>query len=179
VRGTVAGLASPHPLGEQLPALFLADAFAQQLCAGLDEVLAPIVSTLDSWPAYLDPATAPEDMLGWLASWLGVTLDENQSVAGRREVLSFAVDLLARRGTMSGLRDAISAYLDVEADISEPGGTLWSLNPGTLLPGSSSGELVVRIRVQDRSSMDVRRVDAVIAAQLPAGVRYRVEVLGA
>ncbi len=178
MRGTATGLQSPHPLGDQLPALFLADAFAQQLCAGLDEVLAPILATLDCWPAYLDPSTAPEDMLGWLAGWLGLTLDENEPAARRRELLAYGVDLLARRGTVSGLRDALRAYLAVEADISEPGGTGWSMIPGSPLPGLATGELLVRVTVDDPASMDVRRIDAVVAAALPAGVRHRVELIG-
>ena len=48
---------SPHPLGATLPALYLDDVFAQNLCASLDEVLAPAISVLDCFPAYLDPRT--------------------------------------------------------------------------------------------------------------------------
>jgi hypothetical protein len=47
MRGTVPGLASPHPLGGTLPALYADDSFAQRLCDGLDEVLAPVLATLD------------------------------------------------------------------------------------------------------------------------------------
>lgn len=179
MRGTVPGLASPHPLGEQLPALFLPDAFAQQLCAGLDEVLAPILATLDSWPAYLDPLTAPDDSLGWLAGWLGLTLDENQPESRRRDLLAAGVDLLSRRGTISGLRDAVRAYLDLEVEISEPGGSQWATAPGSPLPGRAGGELIVRVRVVDPTAIDVRRLDAVVDAVVPAHIRYHVEVLGA
>ena len=54
------------PLGAILPSMNREDPFAQQLCAGLDEVLAPVVMSLDAFPAYLDLATAPADMLRWL-----------------------------------------------------------------------------------------------------------------
>ena len=40
-------------------------------CGALDEVLAPVLSTLDNLPAYLDVATTPDDLLPWLAAWLG------------------------------------------------------------------------------------------------------------
>lgn len=177
MRGTIEGLASPHPLGGQLPAMFLADPFAQQLCAALDEVLAPVLATLDSFPAYLDPATAPEDDLAWLAGWLGMTVDNNQPEGRRRDLVAAGVELLSRRGTVQGLRDAIRAYLDLEVDISEPGGAHWSSTSGTPLPGTRGGELVVRVPVTDPASFDVRRLDAVVAAVVPAHVRFRVEVV--
>ena len=47
--------AQPAPIGEQLPALYADDDFAQRFTAGLDTVLAPVFSTLDNLPAYLDP----------------------------------------------------------------------------------------------------------------------------
>ena len=61
MRGTVDGSPSPLPLAATLPAMLREDPFAQQLCAGLDEVLAPVLLTLDGFAAYLDVATAPQD----------------------------------------------------------------------------------------------------------------------
>ena len=61
MRGALPGLTPPFPLGETLPAVYRDKEFTQLLCQGLDEVLAPVLATLDSLPAYLDPATAPGD----------------------------------------------------------------------------------------------------------------------
>ncbi len=182
MRAGLAGLISPHPLGDTLPAVYLADHFVQQLCGGLDEVLAPVLATLDSWDAHLDPATAPEDSLGWLAGWLGLSLDENQSTQRRRDLVATGVRLLSRRGTVDGLREALDAYLDVDSqgmavEISDPGGISWSDEPGAPLPGSAGGELLVAIRVADPQALDIRRVDAVVRAFLPAAVRHRIELL--
>jgi hypothetical protein len=55
----VAGLATPHPLADTLPALLREDPFARELCASFDEVLAPALLTLDTFADYLDPATTP------------------------------------------------------------------------------------------------------------------------
>ena len=150
---------------------------AQQLCAGLDEVLAPVISTLDSFPAYLDPTTAPPDLLAWLARWLGLTIDDNQPEQRQRDLISSGVDLLAQRGTLAGLRQAIRLYLDIEVHLQDPGGHRWSENPGARLPGSADGELVVRVRSADYPDLDVRRLEAVIDFSVPAHVRYRVEVV--
>ena len=57
MRGLVPDLISPHPLGSTLPVVFREDDFTQRFCAGLDDVLAPVIATLDSLPAYFDPAT--------------------------------------------------------------------------------------------------------------------------
>ena len=74
MRGIVPGLASPHPIGGTLPGLYADDSFAQRLCEGLDELLAPVLATLDCLPAYLDPGTAPLDLLEWLAGWVGIAV---------------------------------------------------------------------------------------------------------
>ena len=180
-RKAVPGLASPHPIGESLPAIYLADPFTQLLCDGLDDVLAPVLSTLDCLPAYLDPTTAPADALGWLASWLGVSLDAHLSQARSREVVAHGVERTGRRGTTAGLRDAVADAFENLADaddieIIEPGGAQWSLTPGSPLPGEPDGELVVRLHVADPATVDQRRLDAVVGANKPAEIRHRVEV---
>ena len=55
MRGLVPGLASPHPLGPALPAIYQEDDFAQSFLTAFDDVLAPIFSTVDNFPACLDP----------------------------------------------------------------------------------------------------------------------------
>ena len=97
MRGTVPGLASPHPLGETLPALYAEDSFAQRLCQGLDEVLAPLLSTLDCLPAYLDPATAPADLVEWLAGWVGVAIAPGMPEKRRRQLVAAAARLYVWR----------------------------------------------------------------------------------
>src|SRR3954447_10583514 len=114
MRGLIAGQRNPLPVGDGLPSVLLTDKVVTQFCSGLDEVLAPIVCTLDSWPAYLDPDTTPRDMLAWLGSWLGVTLDARQSAEQQREVLRRSVRLLRWRGTLRGLREAVALVAGVE-----------------------------------------------------------------
>jgi phage tail-like protein len=175
----VPGLASPHPLGQTLPSLYRDDHFAQNLCAGLDEVLAPIIATLDSLPAYLDPGTAPDDMLGWLAGWMGIVLDGHQSAERQRELVQVGVELLQWRGTARGVRAAVGALFDTVPEIVESGGASWSAEPNSALPGSPQTELLVRLGVSDPEGFDVRRLEALVAMIKPAHVPHRVEVFGA
>jgi phage tail-like protein len=178
MRGLVPGLASPYPLGGTLPALYRDDVFAQNLCEGLDEVLAPIIATLDSLPAYLDPATAPDDMLNWLAGWMGIVLDGHQTAERQRELVQEGVDILHWRGTARGVRSAVGALFDGPIEIIESGGAGTSLDSGSALPGTDRAELIVRLGVNDIDGFDVRRLDAIVAMVKPAHVPHSVEVFG-
>lgn len=177
-RGLVPGLASPYPIGETLPGVFRGDSFTQRWCAALDEVLAPIVATLDSFPAYLDPATAPEDLLPWLAGWMGIALDGHQSAERQRELVQIGVELLQWRGTARGIRSAVRALFDLDPELVESGGTATSPQPGTALPGGDRPELLVRLRVPNPDEFDVRRLDALVDMAKPAHLPHRVEITG-
>ena len=117
------GLASPYPLGQTLPSLYRDDVFAQNLCDGLDEVLAPIIATLDSLPAYLDPGTVPDDMLGWLAGLDGDRAGRApERGAATRTGPDRASSLLQWRGTARGVAAAVDALFEVTPEIVESGG---------------------------------------------------------
>jgi phage tail-like protein len=177
MRGTIAGLPTPHPLGPALPALYQEDGFAQAMLAALDEVLAPVVSTLDNLDSYFDPHLTPDDFLTWLGSWVGIAIDETWSMARRREVVARAVDLYRLRGTAVGLGQQVEIYTGGTVEIVENGGTAWSIDPGGELPGSPKPLLVVRVRVDDPKSIDPLRLDALVAAAKPAHVEHRVEIV--
>jgi phage tail-like protein len=179
MRGMVPGLATPYPLGDMLPALYREDYFTQNLCGGLDVVLAPIIATLDSLPAYLDPATAPDDMLGWLAGWMGIVLDGHQSAERQRELVQAGVELLQWRGTVRGVRAAVGALFDGRPEIIESGGVAHSVEPGAALPGTTRPELLVRLGVHDPESFDIRRLEALVDMAKPAHIPHRVEVFAA
>jgi phage tail-like protein len=177
MRGTIAGLASPHPLGPALPALYQDDDFAQAMLAALDEVLAPVVNTLDNLDSYFDPHLTPDDFLTWLGSWVGIAIDETWSVERRREVVARAVELYRLRGTAVGLGQQVEIYTGGAVEIVENGGTAWSIDPGGELPGSPKPLLVVRVRVDDPKAIDALRLDALVAAAKPAHVEHRVEIM--
>jgi phage tail-like protein len=179
MRGSVAGLANPHPLGPSLPALYQDDTFAQSFLAALDEVLAPVINTLDNLDSYLDPYLTPDDFLSWLGTWVAIAIDDEWSVERRREAVARATELYRLRGTAAGLGQQIEIYTSGTVEIIENGGTAWSIDPGGELPGSAKPLVVVRVRVDDPKSVDADRVDALVAAAKPAHVEHRVEIVKA
>ncbi|WP_097886474.1 phage tail protein I [Streptomyces sp. st140] len=180
-RAAVPGLPSRYPIGELLPALYADDDLAQRFTAGLDTVLAPVLSTLDNLPAYVDPALAPADFLPWLASWVGVEADPAWPVELRRAVVARAVELHRWRGTRRGLVERLRLVCGVHAEVRDGGGATWWAEPGAALPPPPTGELLVRVwpvRAADGvDAVDAHRVLEVATASCPVHLTCRVEVL--
>lgn len=178
MRGSIAALPNPHPFGPSLPALYQEDDFTQAFLAALDEVLAPVIQTLDNLDTYFDPYLTPDDFLSWLGTWVAIAIDDQWSVERRREAVARAVELYRLRGTAVGLGRQIEIYTGGTVEIVENGATAWSIDPGGELPGSPKPLVVVRVRVDDPKSIDVSRVDALVAAAKPAHVEHKVEIVG-
>lgn len=175
MRGTVDGLVTPHPLGDLLPALYHQDALAQALCASLDEVLAPVIGTLDNLPAYLDLATTPDDLVPWLSRWVGMPVQAPMPVARLRELLQSAVDLQGWIGTTRGVQLSLEALCGATAVVEESGGSAWSSDPHAPLPGDPVPSVTVRVSGPGHQ-LEPDRVESVVAAVIPAHVLRRVEV---
>ena len=179
MRQLIPGLDSPHALGLMLPAVYQEDEFSQRLASAFDEVLAPIIATLDSLEAYLDPRLAPDDFVVWLAEWVGLLVDENWTSALTRDLVARAVELYQWRGTAEGLARLVEVYAGARPEITESGGVAWSAAPGVDAPGVAEPSLVVRVPVPDPSRVDMRRLESIVTAATPAHVPYTVEVVSA
>lgn len=176
MRGTLDGAVSPLPLSTTLPTMLREDPFAQQLCAGLDEVLAPVLMSLDAFSAYLDLSTAPADLLPWLGYWLGMDVDPDEDLDLQRQLLASASDLHAIRGTRRGIELALEAALGVDVQVSETGGCVWTTQPGTALPGEPRPAIVVSVDSTEDDPIDAERLDALVGQIKPAHVLHRVQV---
>ena len=177
-RGPVPELASPHPLGERLPALYLEDSFTQRVLQAMDEVLAPVLACLDNLDAYLDPNLAPEDFVQWLTGWLGLGLDESWPLASRRASLVEATALYRVRGTAAGLAAYLELLTGTQVEITDSGGAAHSTVPDAPFPGSPTPELVVRLRAPAGvPAVDRALLDSLVAAAKPAHVVHRLEVV--
>jgi phage tail-like protein len=129
-----------HRLPGHLPRSWSRDEAAADF---LQRYLAPaegMVHELDERAAQrallVDPATTPQEALGWLASFAGLVLDRRWSEAARRTLVAEAYRLFRRRGTPAALRRILEIYLGYEPAFIEQ----WQLRgiPGGVL-GAAAG----------------------------------------
>lgn len=183
MRGAIPGLPVPAPMGQSLPAVYLDDDFTQRLTHALDQVLAPVLLTLDCMVYYFDPAICPEDMLHWIAGWVGLTVDDSWTPQQRREMVTNAVRLHRWRGTVRGLVDHARLVAGVEVEVSDSGGCAWSAVSGGTLPGRREpGVEIVVTAGGDGAPVDRDRLRALVAdavpAHLPVCIRYQSDATG-
>ncbi len=96
---------------------------------------------------YFDPRSTPArplrqgetDFLSWLASWLGLSLQNNWPIAKRRRLVRQAHRLFALRGTPEGMKLAIELYAGVRPQILE----LFKLRRWIFVNGSRLGDASV------------------------------------
>ena len=119
IDATPATVSVRRHLRDGVPDIYRRDAFARRdqpppfvmrLLQALEEVLDPIVATLDSLPAHLNVDLAPEHALAGLATWLGVDEVESLPADQRREAVRRAGELARLRGTAAGLQLALSLF---------------------------------------------------------------------
>lgn len=182
MRGTVAGLSSPHPMGAGLPAMYSEDEFAQAITAACDEVLAPILSVLDNLESYLDPLLAPPDFVAWLGSWVATTPVTLTDVPDDqlRAAVAATGGQLRRVGTTAAIAATVALAAGVavdDVDVADSGGVAWSQDPAAALPGQPAPLLAVRVRVVDPATVDTSAVQAALTAAKPAHVPHTFTVV--
>ena len=96
-----------------------AGAFLQRYLAMLAGALTELDRRAVLRQVLLDAEAAPVEVLPWLASFLGLTLDERWSEAARRRAIREAVSLFRFRGTVPGLSRFIEIVLGVRPIIIE------------------------------------------------------------
>jgi len=176
---------TPHPLADELPGLFADDDFIGRWCAGLDQVLAPVLVALDCLDAYTDPRLTPDDFVEWLSGWVGIARDSAWPTTRQRALIEHAVELYRWEGTARGLRAHVALLTGHDAEVSDSGGVAWSAVPDGPLPGSPTPALTVRVRAPGAAgaptdgepAISVDTVDAVVGAARPAHVPHRVELV--
>jgi phage tail-like protein len=176
--GTRAGTPVRYPIVDFLPALLQEDDLLVRWTAGLDQVLAPVVGTLDCLDAYLDPWLTPPDLLLWLADWVGAHLDENWPVQRQRAMVAGAAALHRMRGTPAGLRAALELASGGEVELAESAGVSFSTRPHPTGAPVPPARLHVRVRVDDPDQVSRSALEELTRAAVPAHVRTTLEVLG-
>jgi phage tail-like protein len=104
-----------HDLLRRLPKTYSRDAnvasFLRRYLAVFDGTLGDLEARADARDVLLDPQATPEEALPWLASFLGLALDERWPLPARRELIVEVPQLWRERGTVTGLSRFLELYL--------------------------------------------------------------------
>lgn len=175
-RGVVPGLRSPFPLERQLPAMLADDQFTSRFLAALDEVIAPAISVIDCFDAYLDPLTAPTDMLRYMGAWLLATIDDAWTEDSLRRDVSDAHLRSKWGGTARGLRDRLMPHEVSALRIKESGSTIMSAVPTdpASWPEAPEPTVTLTITPRDKGKQEVARVTRIALGLVPAHVSLKV-----
>lgn len=174
-RGPVPGLPTDRSSYlKHLPAIYSTDDFIGRFLLIFESILSPLDRTVDNLHHYFDARLTPPDFLPWLASWLGLVLDERWPEAQRRELIRSAVDLYEWRGTRRGLAEFIRLYTGCPAEIVEHGPN------GKAASGANPEDafrFTVRIVTPNPASVDRAMVQSIIDVEKPAHAGYTLEVV--
>ncbi|MEO0541887.1 MAG: phage tail protein [Cyanobacteria bacterium P01_A01_bin.105] len=89
---------------ERLPDIYRNVDFVGRFLKIAETAFEPTTDILDHLWAYLDPLTAPQAMLPFLAHWVGWAFDGPLSLAQQRALIRYAMEIYRWRGTRRGLR---------------------------------------------------------------------------
>jgi phage tail-like protein len=176
-----------------LPAIYQEEDFVSRFLKIFEQAFEPSVQTLDALWAHLDPLTAPEALLPFLASWVAWPMDSRWNTTRQRYLIRQAVELYRWRGTRRGLRLYLHLYTDLplddhltqEADkhisIEEIFGQGFvfgqtHLGQDSMLGGGRPYHFIVRLRCEENSRIDERLVREVIEREKPAFCTYDLHI---
>jgi phage tail-like protein len=180
-------------LRQAIPAVYQEDPLFMLLCAAFDDLMAPLVTAVDCFDAYLDPYLAPTDFLPWLAALIGYQGSVRHGTDDERARIAGAVRDHTRRGTALGLREAAARAAGVpleQVELDDPGGTRWSTVPGAAsgdwppisaqMSGNTNANATVRVSalVPSGAQRDSQKVLAAVRAAIEeaAGVHCGIAV---
>ncbi|WP_199464507.1 phage tail protein [Acaryochloris thomasi] len=154
-----------------------------------EEAFDPVVNSFSSMWANLDPLTAPQSLLPFLAHWVDWPLDAQLSLTQQRRLIRRAVEIYRSRGTRKGLRFYLHLYTGLPLDeemsreedksisITEPSGQgcllgVAQMGVDTVLGGGKAYHFEVRLRCEPDYPIDEQLVRRIIEQEKPAFCTY-------
>jgi phage tail-like protein len=174
-----------------LPAIYREVDFIGRFLKIFEQAFEPMIQSLEVMWAHLDPLTAPEALLPFLAHWVGWQHEPLWEVKQQRRLIRRAVELYRWRGTRKGLRlylhwftglplDEEAAELDKHIMITEPFGAAFILSDavlgeGAVLGGGQAYHFSVRLRFDEnypQGAIDESLIRKIIDQERPAFCTY-------
>jgi hypothetical protein len=145
---------------------------------GLDELIAPVISVLDSFDAYLDPQIAPLDMVRYMGGWVLASMDDVWTEEIVRRDVSRAAYRAKWAGTERALHDRLVPYEVRDLTVVDPGGTMVETAPTDPSSWHDPDEFVVVLKVTPKTAgaAEIERIERIARTVVPAHVSVRVTV---
>jgi len=167
---------------QYLPAFYREDDFTGRFLNIFEDILKPIEGIVDNLAFYFEPGTTTQSFLPWLASWMGLVLDERWPEAKRRELIKSMTELYRWRGTKRGLSEYLRVYTGIMPQITEhiPATQLkTNTNPGVNEARGTEDQahcFTVILEVPDISTIDADIVRSIIESEKPAHTTYILQI---
>lgn len=174
---------TPAPAGRsgwllgQLPAVMRRDPVLGGFVRGFEEIGDGLRDQIDDIEYELDIDLASSEMLSFLASWLGVSIDAAVLASddarlrdAQRRLIRAVGKALVWRGTAHGVEILLEALTDSRVTVSDSGGVFGA---GDSLPAATD-EVVVEI--DHLGSLTRQQVLAFLDDELPVGTRVELRV---
>ncbi|MDJ0632709.1 MAG: phage tail protein [Xenococcaceae cyanobacterium MO_188.B29] len=179
----------PHSLYlDFLPAIYREVDLIGRLLKVFEQAFEPTVNALEVMWAYLDPLTAPESLLPFLAHWVGWELLSTIPLERQRYLIRHAISIYRWRGTKKGLRFYLHLYtgLPLDEDLPErekhicieeavgAGFVLGQANLGedAVLGGGRPYHFTVRLRSSSDKPLDETLIRNIIDTEKPMWCTY-------
>ena len=102
-----------------LPELYYGDDFTSRFLMLFESFWKPVTTQIDQVDAYFDADLTPPEFVPWLASWLGLPVDETLPIDRVRTLIKKAIMLYQYRGTYRALKTYLEIYTAGEVEIEE------------------------------------------------------------
>jgi phage tail-like protein len=106
-------------LMKMLPEIYHDNELLGRFLLGFESFWNPLEQQIAQGEMLFDPQLAPAHFLPWLASWVGITWDENLPESRQRALLGLSLDMYKTRGTRQGLEQFLRLYTGGEVKIVE------------------------------------------------------------
>ncbi|NJR50662.1 MAG: phage tail protein [Leptolyngbyaceae cyanobacterium CSU_1_3] len=174
-----------------LPVLFQETDFVSRFLAIFEQTFDPAVQTLETLWAYIDPLTAPEAFLPFLAHWVAWKVDSRWDVSLQRRLIRNALTLYRWHGTRKGLRFYLHLYTNLPLDehlpeaekhisieeVSSQGFIMGKTCFGqdSMFGGGQPYHFIVRLRPDPTVPIDEALIHSIIEDYKPAFCSYELQ----
>lgn len=155
----------PHWMLNQMPVGMLDSEFFVQFLSLFQELGTSLLEGADNIENVVDPTVAPDAMVRWMGSWIGVdSVDPSLPVELQRMIVRSSARTMSWRGTRAGLEQFLEMTSGGPAQVVDGGG-IWPEG------GAPADPAYVRMTVASTGWLDEADFVALVRDEVPAHVR--------